>query len=74
MVVDMKEGELSPLFTEDNENSVPEVPHLGNIKQPKKVGHWWIGCAEWFTWHQGVVISVCNKECFQSHVSTKHDL
>jgi hypothetical protein len=38
MMVDMKKGELTPFLSEDNEDGVPKVPDLGNIKQPKKVG------------------------------------
>jgi len=42
MMVDVEERKLSPFLSQDNENGVPEIPNLGNVKQPKKVGNRWV--------------------------------
>ena len=35
VVVDMKEGQLPPLPTNDNKDGVPEIPNLGHVKEPQ---------------------------------------
>ena len=42
MMVDVEERKLSPLLSQDNENGVPEIPNLRNVKQPEKVGNRWV--------------------------------
>ena len=37
MVVNMKERKLVRLFTQDDEDGVPEIPDLRNVEQPQKV-------------------------------------
>lgn len=34
MMVNVKEGELTPLFTQNDEDGIPEVPHFGDVEQP----------------------------------------
>ena len=35
VVVHVQEAQLSPLFPQDNEDSIPEVPDFGNVEQPQ---------------------------------------
>jgi hypothetical protein len=35
VMIDMQKGQLAPLFTNDNENGIPKVPHFGNVKEPQ---------------------------------------
>jgi hypothetical protein len=31
-MINMKEGELTPLFTQNDEDGIPEIPHFGDIE------------------------------------------
>ena len=44
MVVNMKERELTPLFTNHNENGVPEVPNLSFVHQSYGTNHSELRC------------------------------
>lgn len=74
MMVNVKEGKLSPLLSEHNEDGVPEIPDLGSIKHPQQVGNGRVLRVERIARHQSVIITVSQKEGFDGHVSTKHDL
>lgn len=73
-MVHMKEGKLSPLFAQDDKDGVPEIPNLRNVKQPQKVGQRGILPVVCNTWSDGVTIAVSQKNTFDCHVRTKHDL
>mmetsp|Transcript_26485 Transcript_26485/g.56757 ORF Transcript_26485/g.56757 Transcript_26485/m.56757 type:complete len:277 (-) Transcript_26485:119-949(-) len=74
VMVDVKEGKLSPLFTQDNKDGVPKVPNLGNVKQPQKIGNGRIVLAVGNARGDGVSIAVRQENGFDRHVRTKHDL
>lgn len=74
VMVDVQKGKLSPLFPQDNEDGVPEVPYLGNIKKPQKVGKGRIVTAVSHTGSDSVAVAVRQEQCFNCHVSTQHDL
>jgi len=73
MVVDVKERELSPLLSNDDEDGIPEIPNLGNVKEPEKISQ---------GRRSGIIrgayerksVTVGNKSCFNGHVCTKEDL
>lgn len=74
VMVDMKEGKLSPLFTQHNKDGVPEIPNLGNVEQPQKISHSRIILAVSNAWSHGIPVAVRQEYCFNRHVSTQHDL
>ena len=74
VVVNVKEGKLSPLLSKDNKDSVPKVPDLGDVEQPEQVSHGWIGLVVCVARCSGIVIAVGNKERLDGHVRAKHDL
>ena len=74
VVVDVQKGKLSPFFSEYNENGIPEIPSLGNIKQPQQVGDRGFFDVESIAWHHSVSVSVGQQSTFNCHVSTEHDL
>jgi hypothetical protein len=37
VMVDMQERKLSPLFPQNDENGVPEIPNLRNVEQPQEI-------------------------------------
>lgn len=58
VVVDMEEGKLSPLLSQNNEDGVPEIPNLRNVKQPQEVGKRRIILAVSNTWCERVSAAV----------------
>jgi len=74
VMVDMKEGKLSPLFSQNDKDGVHEIPNLCEIKQPQEVSHCRRISAVSNTWGEGVSVTVSNEDTFDCHVSTKHDL
>ena len=74
VMVNVKEGQLSPLFAKNNKDSVPKVPDLGDVEQPKQVRHGRISLVVRVARCSGVVIAVGDKECLDGHVRAKHDL
>lgn len=74
MMVNVKEGKLSPLLSEHDEDGVPEIPDLGSIKHPQQVGNRRVFCVNNIARHQGVIVTVSQKKGFDGHVSAKHDL
>ena len=74
VVVNVKEGKLSPLLSKNDEDGVPEVPDLGDVEQPEKVGHRWVLLAVWVASPHIVVVAVGNKETLNCHVGAQHDL
>jgi len=74
VVVHVEEGKLSPLLSQDNKDSIPEIPNLGDIKQPQQIGNRRIIFAVWNAWSESVSIAVGQKHGFDCHVCTQHDL
>jgi hypothetical protein len=68
VMVHMEEGELSPLLSEYDEYSVPEVPNLRDIKQPKELSNRRVRLTVSDTRHDSVAITVSQKERLNSHV------
>ncbi len=73
MMVYVKERKLPPFLSNDNENGIPEVPNLGDVKEPKKIGHGWILAIICVT-SEGISIAVGKHDSFDGHVCTKEDL
>ena len=73
MVVHMKERELSPLLSNDDEDGIPEIPNLGNVKEPEEISQGRI-CGIIGGTYERESITVGNKSCFNGHVCTKEDL
>ena len=75
VVVHVQEAQLSPLFPQDNEDCIPEVPDFGNIEQPQKIGNGGIDGIKVIAWLQkSVIVTVCQQPSLNRHVSAQHDL
>lgn len=74
VVINMQERELTPLFANDNKECIPKVPNLGYVKEPQEVGERRVFNVKVLARHGGVVVSICEKASFQSHIGTEHDL
>lgn len=74
MMVNVQERELSPLFAQNNENGIPEIPCLGHVKQPQQIGNGCIFRVEFVAWHQRISVSVGQQSTFNCHVSAQHNL
>jgi len=73
VMVNVEERELSPFLTEHNKNSIPEVPNLRHIEQPKKIGHWRI-ITDIVIADERIIVSIRDHESFNSHVCTQKNL
>ena len=74
VVVNMQKGKLSPFLSKYNENGIPEIPNLGNVEQPQKVGNCRVLLAISYTRGKGITVTVSQQTCLDCHVRTKHDL
>jgi len=74
VVVHMKERKLPPLLSEHNENGVPEIPNLGNVKQPEKVRERRVLSVDINAGKASVSIPVSEEEPLDCHVGAEHDL
>jgi ribosomal protein S14 len=74
VMVDVQKGKLTPLFTHNNKDCVPEVPNLGNIKQPEQIRRGRMRSIVGDTRSQRVAVAVRNHATFNGHVSAQHDL
>lgn len=74
VMVDVQEAQLTPLLSRDNKDGIPKIPDFGNVKEPQQVGDGWTHLLVPNTGHDGVPISVGEKERFEGHVRTQHDL
>ena len=74
MVVDVKEGKLVPLFAQDNEDGVPEIPDLRNVEQPQKVSNGRVFLVVSDARCDGVAAAVGQENSFNGHVGAQHDL
>lgn len=74
MMIDMQEGQLTPLFPQDNKDGIPKVPNFGHVKEPQEIGQGWIGLTVRFTWQEAVAIAIRQQQGFDGHVRTQHNL
>ena len=74
VVVDVQKRQLPPFLAEDNENGIPEVPHLGNVEEPQQIRQRRIITAVTDTRDESVATAVCQKTSFNGHVGTEHNL
>jgi len=74
VMVDVKEGKLSPFFAQHNKDGVPEIPNLGNVEQPQKISNSRVILAVSNAWSQGIPVAVRQENCFNRHVSAQHNL
>ena len=75
VVVDVKEGKLVPLFTQDDEDGVPKVQHFGHVKEPHEVRQRRIFSVVVVAVRVNrVVVTVRDQKGFYGHVRTEHDL
>jgi len=74
VMVNMQERQLAPLLSQDNENSIPKVPHLRNVEEPKEVGKRRILYVEIVTGHRRVSVTVSQHSRLNGHVGTQEDL
>jgi len=58
VMVHVKEGELTPLLSQNNEDCIPKVPYLGDVEEPKEVTDWRILYQKVVTGHGGVSMAV----------------
>lgn len=70
----MQKRELSPFLAKNNENSIPEIPNLGNVEQPQKIGKGRIILVVTNTGSNGVVVAVSQEDSLDCHVGAKHNL
>jgi hypothetical protein len=75
MMIDMKKGELSPLFADNDKEGIPKVPDFGNVKEPEQIGRrrgdGIVGIAGR---QEGIAIAVGNHTGFNGHIGTEKDL
>ena len=74
VMVDMEERKLSPFFPQYNKNSIPKVPHLGNVEKPQKSCQRRVLLTVRVARDNAVPTSVCKQNGLYCHVSTKHNL
>lgn len=74
VVVHVEERELSPLLSQDNEDGVPKVPHLGSVEQPKQIGNFGVLLVVHVAWKTRVSTAVSQEDSLNGHVGAKHDL
>mmetsp|Transcript_46771 Transcript_46771/g.113997 ORF Transcript_46771/g.113997 Transcript_46771/m.113997 type:complete len:243 (+) Transcript_46771:1131-1859(+) len=74
VMVDMEEGQLTPLLSEDDEDRVPEVPNFRHVEQPQEVGQGRVVLAVPDTRGEGVSVTVRKQHSLDGHVGTQHDL
>ena len=74
VMVNVKEGKLSPLFAQHNKDGVPEIPNLGNVEQPQKIGNSRVALAVSNARSQGIPVAVRQENSFNRHVSAQHNL
>ncbi len=70
VMVDVQETQLTPLLSGNNKDGIPEIPHLGNVKEPQQVGDGRIHLIVSDTRGDGVAVPVGQKERFEGHVRT----
>ncbi len=70
----MEEGKLVPLFTQDDEDGVPEIPDLRNVEQPQKVSNGRVFLVVSDARCDGVATAVGQENSFNGHVGAQHDL
>ena len=70
MMVDMKEGKLSPSFLRDNKNSIQEIKNLGQIEDVQDRSDGWIHLIEGVTEAWSIASAICLHTSFNSHVRT----
>mmetsp|Transcript_18555 Transcript_18555/g.51610 ORF Transcript_18555/g.51610 Transcript_18555/m.51610 type:complete len:219 (-) Transcript_18555:473-1129(-) len=58
VVVDVEEGQLSPLLAQHDEDGVPEIPHLRDVEQPKEVADGRVMLVVRLARKDGVVVAV----------------
>lgn len=73
MMVYVKEGKLSPLLSDNNEDGIPEIPDLGNVKEPEEVSHGRVYLIVVVA-DEAVSITVSDHSSFDGHVCAKEDL
>lgn len=73
MMVYVKEGKLSPLLSEYDKDGIPEIPDLGNVEEPKEVGHGRVLLVVRIT-ADAVSLTVCDHSSLDGHVCTEEDL
>jgi hypothetical protein len=74
VMVDVKEGQLSPLLSDHNEYRVPEIPYFGDVKEPKEVGDGRLFLVVANARKNRVVVAVSQEQGLNRHVTAKHDL
>jgi hypothetical protein len=74
MMVDMEKGKLPPLFANDYKNSIPEIPHFGDVKEPEEIGKGRIVLVVSDARKGRVVVAIRQKDGFNGHVGAQHDL
>lgn len=74
VMINMKERELTPLLSKHNEDCIPKIPNLRNVKEPKQILKRWILEKEIIARQCSVSITVGQKSSFDSHVGTEEDL
>lgn len=70
VMVDMQEGQLPPLFTQDDKDSVPEIPNLGDVKEPEEIRHGRVVGIVGSARQGGAVVTIGQQKGFDRHVGT----
>ena len=74
VVIDMEERKLTPLFAEDDKDSIPKVPNLGYVEEPEEIGQRRVLLVVSNARKDGVVITVGQEQSLNRHVCAQHDL
>jgi len=74
VVVNMEKRKLTPLLSQNNEGCIPEVPYLGDVKEPEKVAYGRLLHVKVLTGHDSISIAVSQESRLNGHVRTKEDL
>jgi len=74
VMVDVQERKLSPLLSQNDENSVPKIPNLRNVEQPQKIGQCGLISVVADTRGDGIIIAVSQEKRLDGHVRAKHYL
>lgn len=65
---------MTPLLSQNNEDCVPKVPHLRDVKEPKQICKRRISFVEIVAWKPRVPIAVSQEASLDGHIGTKEDL
>lgn len=70
----MQEAQLVPLLSNNDEDSVPEVPDLGQVEDVKDVSNGGVDDVERLAGEEGIVAAVGDEEGLEGHVGAHHHL